>query len=904
MFDEKSAANDGPALGALGQDSPAELVWELLKHRIKAPRPVAGFLARPLLLDKLRAAARPGGILHLEAPAGYAKTQTACAAFASTEQGAEADRTRWLTLNEHDNDPFRFLGLLRLALGDAPEHTRFQADHRQGRALDALAMLLQEFAAATAEGELADRILVLDNIDWLQHGALVELLEFLLAELPDTLALVLISRKPLPFSTHRFELEQRYVRIGSQELEFSRTETAALFAPDLQANLLTQVAIENLYSQTEGWPTPLALYRQELVARQVHRKALHEATSVDRFLYDCVFALLTPAQRQSLQIMAELEYLSDELFAAVVDAPADTALGPSAAVARGLPLRTAAGRGRWYRFNPLVRAWLGLLAPAGREQRAALASEWLEQQGMFTEALQYALISGQVARAIRVASEGSESLLLSQDTASLLRLRQSLPAGLIQRSPRLRIVYGWVHALGGQFTEARALLAGLTPAEQASLEDRLCALRAFINRMEGRVDEALTEASRALEFTELSTHARLISLLVKSSVLCVQGRFQEARNDSRSASKLARQSGDLGSEVLAVYTHARIELGKGALRYAEQLLRTGLDTLISDSQRPLRAGEIRLQLNLVLVLWHQGRIDEADTLLVKVIRHAEQNRDVSLLMALALRVLISKSRGDLEDAFSWIGHAERTMHAWHVDDAFHVPVLEALKTSCWLQLGYSESVRQALITLKPYSDNHYVPELFPMLPGMLDTLEIRQSLATDQLELAASQLAGLRVVEDQPAGLALHLGLLEVALTGRQGAKSKAQALLVQQIREAETEHYLSPFVELREELAEVMAPALATMPASGFTDQLRTFYNLSTAADGAAPLAEPISERELGVLELIAMGLSNQDIADQLHISLHTVKTHARRINAKLEVRSRTQAIVRARELGILPGF
>ena len=68
-----------------------------------------------------------------------------------------------------------------------------------------------------------------------------------------------------------------------------------------------------------------------------------------------------------------------------------------------------------------------------------------------------------------------------------------------------------------------------------------------------------------------------------------------------------------------------------------------------------------------------------------------------------------------------------------------------------------------------------------------------------------------------------------------------------------------------------------------------------------ADALAEPISDREQGVLELIARGLSNQEIADKLHISLHTVKTHARRINAKLEVKSRTQAIVRARELGLL---
>ena len=193
-----------------------------------------------------------------------------------------------------------------------------------------------------------------------------------------------------------------------------------------------------------------------------------------------------------------------------------------------------------------------------------------------------------------------------------------------------------------------------------------------------------------------------------------------------------------------------------------------------------------------------------------------------------------------------------------------------------------------------------------MLPGMLDTLGIRQLLATDQLMQAEEALHSMRVGCNGAAGLLLHLGLLEVALNFRLGAKTKALAALTKVIQEAEPEHYISPFIELRKELTEVMAQALAGLPATDFTDQLRRIYGLSAspAVGSAAQLAEPISERELGVLELIAMGLSNQDIADRLHISLHTVKTHARRINAKLEVKSRTQAIVRARELGILHAF
>jgi LuxR family maltose regulon positive regulatory protein len=118
----------------------------------------------------------------------------------------------------------------------------------------------------------------------------------------------------------------------------------------------------------------------------------------------------------------------------------------------------------------------------------------------------------------------------------------------------------------------------------------------------------------------------------------------------------------------------------------------------------------------------------------------------------------------------------------------------------------------------------------------------------------------------------------------------------------AAEEHYISPFAELRRELQPLVERAWSHLPASRLVDDIGRLYGIDrVSSPGVAVLAEPISERELGVLELIAKGFSNQDIGDRLHISLHTVKTHARRINAKLEVKSRTQATVRARELGLL---
>ena len=319
--------------------------------------------------------------------------------------------------------------------------------------------------------------------------------------------------------------------------------------------------------------------------------------------------------------------------------------------------------------------------------------------------------------------------------------------------------------------------------------------------------------------------------------------------------------------------------------------------------RPARIGETRLQLNLVLVLWHQGREAEADRLLVTCGRHAEQARDLGLLLAMTIRVLMCRAQGRLEDAFVWIGRAERTMHSWQVDESLFVPVLEALKASCWLAQNQIDSAGQAMSKLAPYREAGCVPELFPMMPGLLDCLQVRIDLARGDLIRARETLQGIRKRYEGtiPWGVELHMRLLEAVIVQDEKGPVVAQKVLSAVVIEAAREHFISPFSELRGELQGLMEKGFGQLPDGPFKGALGNLFQLKPGAGGAEALAEPISEREQGVLELIAKGLSNQEIADKLHISLHTVKTHARRINAKLEVKSRTQAIVRARYLGLL---
>ncbi|HET8848516.1 MAG TPA: LuxR C-terminal-related transcriptional regulator [Marinobacter sp.] len=881
--DEFQTANSGLQQG--------ELIRGLLEQRLRVPGLADSHLERPELNHVIRGALKPGHLLFLEAPGGYGKTHALAAALTRPEPTA----VRWISLTSGDNAPSRFLSLLATALG-VPEN----GNGSGGSFDDHLGMLLMARSrCAPPDSE----VLILDNLQYITNPAVIGLLHHLVCQMPYNLSIAMASRQPLIFETHTLELKGRYTRLGVDHLEFSRTETFEFFRQAQADRLLTSVAIDSLYSVSEGWPTPLALYRQEL-GRGGQRQLLPETPSVERFLRESVLRGLTSPQLVSLRVMAELDICSDELFEALAPSVSEPGMPPSVAAEKGLPVKAVPGRGRWYRVNPLLQAWLRNPVMGGYATRMLLASRWYGQRIQFPEALKYALLAGDTGEILRIASEGTEALLLGQDTASLLTMRKHLPSRLLEQSARLRIVYAWVHAIGGQFRQARQLLESFSQEDWQQQEARVLALKAFILRGEGFVDPALAMADRALISGGLSPQAELITQIVRSSALCAAGDFSQARDANRRASKLAREAGDSGSEALAVYAHARIELGKGALRHAEQLLRTGLDTAMQELTRPARIGETRMQLNLVLVLWHQGRLGEADRLLVHCTRHAEQTRDLGLLLAMALRVLMCRAQGRLDDAFVWIGRAERTMHAWQVDDALYLPVLEALKGSCWLSSGQVDSAAQALEKLEPYRRCGYVPELFPMMPGLLDCLRVRIDLANGDQVRARANLEALRNHSEffLPRGLQLHTELLDAVLLQSEKGANAARKAFEAVVLKAAPEHFISPFAELRNELLPIVERCYRDLPDGEFKRSLGKLFDcIEPVPAKGEGLAESISDREQSVLELIAQGLSNQEIADSLHISLHTVKTHARRINAKLEVKSRTQAIVRARELGLL---
>ncbi|MDY6798891.1 MAG: helix-turn-helix transcriptional regulator, partial [Pseudomonadota bacterium] len=282
-----AAAND--EIHGNGAERPGEIVLGLLKHRIRPCRDVLAetgqYLARPRLDKALSEALRPRHILHLEAPSGFGKSVAMAAAAA---HGAEGTCIRRIVLSERENDPARLLVLLQFVFGK-DENPAWLAT--SGCLADRLSFLLEESPGQNA-GQTG--VLVLDNLEEITSSGSLALIQQLAEELPAAMALGLCSKGMVRLETHRLELQNRYLRVGAQTLAMSREEVRGFFEPQLRQNRMTSVAVENLYSLTEGWLTPLALYRRKIAQSVTPRGKIQETAAVQRFIRDTVLGNCTP----------------------------------------------------------------------------------------------------------------------------------------------------------------------------------------------------------------------------------------------------------------------------------------------------------------------------------------------------------------------------------------------------------------------------------------------------------------------------------------------------------------------------------------------------------------------------------------------------------------------------------
>jgi LuxR family maltose regulon positive regulatory protein len=489
-----------------------------------------------------------------------------------------------------------------------------------------------------------------------------------------------------------------------------------------------------------------------------------------------------------------------------------------------------------------------------------------------------------------------------------------LPDSLLISTPRLIVLYSWALGLACQLDAAEELSSHLSrflPAPSATAQKSMLAqwlaLSGIIARGRGHRELTLKYCSEALESLPAKRYGqRLMCLSTLSNLAIADGDLWRARGLNRESLELAQRVGNPLFEALAHYDRARVLQARGEILRALDEVHQGLERLRGLSPQRLYAVRARLTLYEGFLLAMRLQPQVARTRLLAGIGEARACRDISVLIGHCVIARLDGATGEFAKAFAELSEAERLMHIWDVPPIYYLAMITLVKCELWLAQGRTDLAEAWLARLgQTYTGERAAapPEFHPQLPLHVELQQALLDMIQGQPMLAEGRLNVLHENGQQTGRQLLSVMALtqKVALLLAGGREPEARKALSQAL-EAATGGVLQPFDALIKGHTDWLRAQLAPIASTLVGQQLLGHMpHVAVRAVAECSAAEQLSSRELAVLRLIAQGCSNQEISEQLFISLHTVKTHASHINSKLGVERRTQAVARAKELGVL---
>ncbi|MDT9630718.1 helix-turn-helix transcriptional regulator [Pseudomonas sp. JV449] len=899
---------------------PASRVIPTLEGRFYRPPLPDGYVLRPRLCERLGAGLE-GRLLLVCAPAGFGKSSLAVEFC----QGLPAQwHSLWLGLSPRDNDPGRFLERLLEGL----QHY-FPALGTQSLGLLKMRQRHQPFAFEEWLDGLLDELtvhlstrapllLVLDDYHLAQGPVLDRCLQFFLNHLPDGLVVLVTSRQRPDWHLARLRLSRHLLELHEQDLRLTHAESQALL--DRHSSSLSGEALDNLIRRSEGWVAGLRFWllaASEAGNEGALPQSLHGGEGLIRdYLLEEVIDCLPPEVQAFLFDTAPQERFCSELCDAVREAH-DSAEILRYLQAHQVFLVPLDEQGHWYRYHHLFsdllrtrRASSNVLPAASLHLRAC---RWFNAQGLIDEAVEQALRAGHLDVAANLVQNLSEEQLLAeQNVGMLLRWKMDLPDSLLISTPRLIVLYSWALALACQLDAAQELSAYLSrflPAPSATAQRSMLAqwlaLSGIIAR--GRGDRELTQryCSEALDSLPQRRYGqRLVCLSTLSNLAIADGDLWRARGLNRESLELAQRVGNPLFEALAHYDRARVLQARGEILRALDEVRQGLQRLHGLAPQRLYAVRARLSLYEGYLLLMRNQPETGIALLRAGLAEARACRDISVLIGHCVIASFEGRRHDFPKAFAELAEAERLMHMWDVPPIYYLAMITLIKCELWLAQGRTDLADAWLMRLgQTYHGEQAAaaPEFHPHLPqhvglqqAALDAVRHQPQAALERLEALAQQ------AHDSGRQMIALMALTQQAqLLLECGQEARARPVLAQAL-EAGAGGALQPFQRLLDGHPDWMREQLGKDP-QGVLHQSLLALLPAVVTPEVTTGHETLSTRELAVLQLIAQGCSNQEISNQLFISLHTVKTHASHINSKLGVERRTQAVARAKAMGLL---
>jgi LuxR family transcriptional regulator, maltose regulon positive regulatory protein len=912
---------------------------QLLATKLFVPRPPPGFVPRPRLVERLDAGFS-GGLTLVCAPAGYGKTSL-------VSEWARRRAVAWLSLDPGDNDPTRFWRHMLAALDGVHPGTAERVEPALGPPLPPsmegpLTLLINEL---TTDTEAAEIVLALDDYQVIDSPSIHESLSFLIEHRPPRLHLVVLSRVDPPLSMARVRAAGQLAELRAEDLRFRVDEAAGLLRSALQL-ALPDAFVAALAARTEGWAAGLRLAALSLVGRPDAAEFVEAFSGSHRYVLDYLSEEVLDRQSEQIRRFLLETSILDQLSGELCDAVTGRTDGQRMleAIDRAnlfvVPLDEVREWWRYHQlFADLLRARLHHESPERVQQLHRNAASWYERNGLAESAIAHALAADDAVWAAHLierqidATRSSYAFLLSNEEVTMERWLAALPAQLLAARPRLLLAQaelamsrGDIEAVERALDAAqRAFDTGSDDVYQPSVGDTASLVanvpaavafwRASVAELRGDLKGAVAFDRRAL--AELGDSESVLAAAARLHLRTAEladGDLGDADGDVRSSIAAFRAAGQVHLVMRGIEILGYIQRARGCLEAALETYRWGLEIALACGRvAPPFTGIAHA--GMAEIAYQRGQLDiafehatEATTLCSSLVYRRP------FAAALATLARVQRAKGDTAAAMDTLARDPRVAPSRGVTGLLNP--IPSLRARLMLATGDVAAARRWA------TDRGLGPEdelTYPREPEYLALARIL--LAEDHAEQAVGLLGRLRSLAQSQGrvGSLVEIDALRAIALAAAGQAASALATLSEVLPLAQPEGYIRVFVDEGTEMRELLMRLVAAqrddkvwaqrVPLGYLGQLMRAFEAEGGMSDkpigrhegGVPGIVDPLSEREIEVLRLLAAGKSNQEIAEELFVALDTVKKHVSHILAKLGATNRTEATARARALGLL---
>jgi LuxR family maltose regulon positive regulatory protein len=932
-----------------------ELKPPLLQTKISVPLLPAEFVHRHRLTERIGQGVK-GLLTLISAPAGFGKTNLLIEWAAETKSPIA-----WLTIDEEDNDPSRFLSYLIGAIqavnpGLGEEALDF-IQSTKGRGLETgVTLLLNEISVLRK-----NLILALDEFQVLESETIIQGFNYLLKHCPRNLHLIIATRKEPAFDLASLRVKGRVVELGADELRFNHEEID-MFLHEVTGMQFSPGTIDALEQNTDGWITGLQMAAISMRHRADSAGLPFHLQGDSHYLVDFLAKEVLDRQpeeiRQFLLKSSVLDQFNGSLCEAVINPESQPGYGAvmlDQLEHANLFIVALDEKHEWFRYHHLfgdfLRHVLAESHPAEISLMKKRAALWLETQSNLEEAIKYALDAGDDEWTADLIERNVETMIKTGEIFSLTHWIGALPNEIIQQHPRISLTYAWGLITSYQLDTANYWLDALQQKldhdkkmtgkdqEEAGLWNMyggLAVCRSTLAILNGDAEQAAQFSTEAANYLQQENPfiGSLLSL-ENSWYFIVAGDTSKAIESLRKTVRIARQANNLLVMIVATCQLAQMQALQGQLSKALVTLQK-VQFMASKPDGSIHPLAGIADLGFGEILLERDVLDKAEEYLARGWRVAKSLWSISSLDSMVSLARLLQIKGDTSGSQLIIEEASQMAlgtESSQWDDAMVSAIAARLAlqrndlpaaTQWWKKGHFPGFMEKIPLEDYPYHIFEYLQltQVRCLLATSREAADRRQlQWALELLEPLLRTAKRFKRVTSQ-----IEILLLQSLAQNNLGNVDRATEILLSALALGEPEDYRRIFLDEGQLLAHILTrcqtiqqDAIGVLPSYGYIESLLDALQPNKQADQIHPriarqpiqpaitqtgsgLALSLSAREMEVLSLIAEGKSNQEISAQLYLALNTVKRHAYNIYTKLEVKKRTQAVSRARQLGLIP--